>query len=134
MYQFWKFLITHIEKTSWIDREYIMILLAHMSLLLFSSILINAVLKSCHTPFTIHILHYAMSGFFWCWKSSSVAENLMLKSFQQSFMKQLKKQKKASVLILKNGLKDGTITYHLRKGTLKNVFLVPHHTMYGELW
>ena len=43
-----------------------------MSQLLFSNILVNVILKSCHIPFTIQISHHEISGYFQSWRWNSV--------------------------------------------------------------
>ena len=68
-----------------------------MTLLLFCSILANAIIKSCFITLTIHISYSAISAGFRHWRRISVAENLVqiLKLFQQcnilwsSFQKKL---------------------------------------------
>ena len=93
-----------------------------MSLLLFSKLLVNAILKSCHIPLTVQISHHTISCCFQRWRRSSVVENLtkILTLFQQCRVLWCSFQKKASLLVLKSGLNDGTVAYHLREGILKN--------------
>ena len=124
MFQFWKFCkSTFWESTmNWLGiGHYITAMLSLMSLLLFSNILLIAILKSCHILFTVQIWHHVISGCFQSWKRWSVAEKIIqiLKLFQQSRVLWNSFQKKPSLLAFKSELNDGTIAYHLREGALK---------------
>ena len=112
----------HEITVNWI---YITIKFAHMSLLLFRNILVSVTLKSCPILLIVQISHDAIFDCFRRWKRTVVAENLMqiLKLFQQCRVIWSSFQKKAFLFLLKSGLNDGMVAYHLRRGTFcKRIF------------